>query len=155
MNKALIAIRPAEMRAHWDKIRPGLLSLIERGQNPGGWLPEDVFFMALQGQITVFLIEVNGEDDGFLILRKIDEFGSSRLHIWVLYSLTNKDVMAIFSDDLDVIANTAGCTSTSFGTTRKGWEKVAPKYGYSIQEVVYSRPVSTNSPQSGSAADGN
>lgn len=146
MKNKLKVVPPQHLRAIWHLVRPGLENLVERDLNVGKWIPEDVYAKALKGEVHVALLEMPNEDDemeydGFVVLNVIKEMAYSRLHVWIGHSLTGKNFYEAFIDDLNDLAFGSGCSCTTFGSSRKGWEKVAPKFGYEPMEVLYSRQV--------------
>lgn len=137
-------LHPLEQMELWKRILPGLQHLIDIDQAPGGWSLKDVYDSIAQGSSTLGLLSVTApnSDDGFVILRKLsDTTGKSNLHIWILYSETHKGVMRIFSDQMDNIARSCECSSITFGSTLKMWEKLAPKHGFKVKEITYERAV--------------
>lgn len=136
-------LHPLEAMEVWKKILPGLEYLASIDQTPGHWTVKDVFDSLYNAGATLGLLSVTapGSDDGFVILRKLNDINHSNLHIWILWSATHKGVMRIFSDQIDMIARNVGCKYTTFGSTLPMWNKLAPKHGYSVKEITYERAV--------------
>lgn len=135
--RALIPIAPTQLGAVWSRVREPLLSL----PCGDGWIPEDIYCACMQGGATLYMIDIDGTEVGFLILRSINDFDGRRLHIWVLHARSDVDVMAEFSAELDSIGRSINAVRITFGTTRRGWEKVAPRYHFSVRETVYQREI--------------
>jgi hypothetical protein len=143
--RALVPVAPNQLGAVWPRLR-GPMAEIEA---PDGWIAEDVYHALRNGAGTLYLVTIDDAEVGFVVLRAINDFDGQRLHVWLLHSRSDVDVMAEFSDELDNIARGINATTITFGTTRRGWAKVAPKYGFSVRETVYSRslqPKLANSP---------
>lgn len=137
--RTLIPIAPTQVGAVWSRVRDPLLTL-SRGD---GWIPEDIYCACIQGGATLYMIDIDGAEVGFLVLRSINDFDGRRLHIWVLHARSDVDVMTEFSDALDTIGRSIQATRITFGTTRRGWEKVAPRYHFSVRETVYQREITS------------
>lgn len=135
--RALIPVAPDGLGAVWPRLRAPLATI----EAPDGWLPEDVYVTLKMGGATLYLIVIDDKEVGFLILRNVKDFDGARLHIWLLYANSDVDVMAEFSDQLDEIARGINASTITFGTTRRGWEKVAPRYHFSVRETIYQRKV--------------
>lgn len=143
--RTLTPVAPAQLGAVWSRVREPLLTL-SRGD---GWIPEDIYCACVQGGATLYMIGIDGAEVGFVVLRSINDFDGRRLHIWVLHARSDVDVMAEFSGELDNIGRSINAVRLTFGTTRRGWEKVAPKYDFSVRETVFQRliqPKLANSP---------
>lgn len=104
-----------------------------------GWLPEDVYLSLKTNGGTLYMVSIDGEEQGFLILRVLSDFDGPRLHIWVLHSFSKVDLMAEFDEELTAIARQVNASRITFGSTRKGWQKVAGKHGFTVRETVYER----------------
>jgi hypothetical protein len=135
--KQLVQIAPADLAAVWSRVRPGLESM----DKADGWIPEDVYCSLKLGHATLYLVTIDEVEHGFLVLRALQDYDGARLHIWVLHSTTGVDVMAAFSDELDEMGRRIGAKKLTFGTTRRGWAKTAPKYGFSQLEVIWQRSI--------------
>ncbi|MCF2133870.1 MULTISPECIES: hypothetical protein [Mycetohabitans] len=137
LNRKLTFVPPEHLAREWPALRTPLAAM----HAADGWLPEDVYCAIKLGGASLYLLEVDGKRQGFVVLRVIHEIDGPRLHIWVLYADTRVDVMALFSDDIDAIARAAGASKVTFGTTRCGWQRVAPRYGFKRRETLYERNV--------------
>lgn len=137
--RTLIPIASTQLGAVWSRVREPLLTL-SRGD---GWIPEDIYCACMQGGATLYMIDIDGAEAGFLVLRSINDFDGRRLHIWVLHARSDVDVMAEFSTELDGIGRSINAVRITFGTTRRGWEKVAPRYHFSVRETVYQREITS------------
>jgi len=133
----MIQIAPTQVSAVWPRLRAPMREI----ESPDGWIVEDVYFALVSGAATLYLLEVDGKEVGFVVLRSLADFDGKRLHIWILYSRSDADVMAEFSDDLDAICRGIGASRITFGTTRRGWARVAPRYHFTVRETVYERKI--------------
>lgn len=135
--RLLKPIAPEQLGAVWPRLRAPMAKI----ESPDGWMQEDVYLTLKTGGATLYLVIVDDKEVGFLVLRNIRDFDGPRLHIWLLSADSDVDVMAEFSNELDDIARSINATTVTFGTTRRGWAKVAPRYQFSVRETLYSRKV--------------
>ena len=63
--------------------------------------------------------------------------GEKSLYIWHAKGVGWEAIM----DTLNAFAKSLNATNIKFGTARKGWERLAKKYGFSREKVIYSREV--------------
>lgn len=136
--RQLVPIAPQQLGAVWPRLREQVASEFSPSD---GWLPEDVYMAIKLGGANLYLIQIDGVEAGFLVLRTIQDFDGPHLHIWLLYARSDVDVMAEFSDEIDLIAKGINASIVTFGTTRRGWAKVAPRYQFTQREVIYQREV--------------
>ena len=139
MTCALVTVPPEQLAAVWPRLRDSIISI----EQPDGWLPEDVYCAVKMGGASLYLVMVNDIEVGFLVLRALQDFDGPRLHIWILHAYSDADVMAEFSDKLDDLARQIKATRITFGTTRRGWEKVAPRYHFSVRETIWKREIAS------------
>lgn len=125
-DRKLEYIAPARLREVWPKIRLGL----EKMEGNEGWLVEDVYHSLMLNESTLHLVIVDDLYCGFVILKPMEGF-KKRLHIWHLYNESKFDVMAIFKPTLEIYARNINATALTFSSPRKGWQKVAGRYGFS------------------------
>lgn len=135
--RSLKPVAPAQIGAVWPRLRTPMAEI----ESPDGWIVEDVYCTLRQGGASLYLVDIDGEEVGFVVLRQFNDYDGPRLHIWLLHSRSDVDVMAEFSDELDNIARQINASTITFGTTRRGWAKVAPRYHFSVRETVYQRKI--------------
>lgn len=135
--RKLVPVPPAQIGAVWPRLRDPMASI----ESPDGWIAEDVYCALRNGTATLYLVVIDEEEAGFVVLRSIGGFDGQRLHIWLLHARSGVDVMAEFSDELDNIARSINASIITFGTTRRGWAKVAPRHHFTVRETVYQRKI--------------
>lgn len=128
-DRKLIAIPPADLAQVWPSIREEVASV----EAPDGFIPEDAYAMCKANEATLFTLAVDGGHVGWMILRKL----GTDLHIWMLYARPGFDPMTVFRADLMQIARDAGASKLTFGSSRRGWEKVASHHGFHVRHVTY------------------
>ena len=115
-------LQPTELKHYWPEIKYGLEQVLLKTPS-ARWIPEDVYADILYRR-AICVMGMNNEDlQGFFIARP-DEGG---LFVWAVYSEGNLDegVMHLIN-----YAKSVNCNHISFQTDRKGWNKVAKKYGF-------------------------
>lgn len=122
-------IAPADLTMAWPEIRFEISSI----EAPDHFIPEDVYAACKSAEATLFFLFADERRIGWIVLKRL----GSDLHIWLLYAKSGYDVMTLFKDDLVKIGHAANCKMVTFGTKRKGWERVAPKHDFVIRQTVY------------------
>jgi hypothetical protein len=160
-EKQLIAIDKTELRNFWHLVRPGLIAMQEEQESADQWVPEELYASCASGNATLMFCSISRQAGtvykdgdaavndacGFVILQKTTNAATSNLHIWVAASNehTNKNgagsIMRNFNVELDLIAKNAGCSGITFNSNRTFWEKIAPKFGFEINEIRYRKEV--------------
>lgn len=131
-DRKLEAIAPANLPRVWPSIRDEITSV----EAPDGFIPEDAYAMCRSGEATLFLLYVDGARIGWMVLRMLGR----DLHIWLLYARPGFEPMTIFREDLMHIARNATpypALKLTFGSARRGWERVAPQHGFRLRHVTF------------------
>ncbi|VVE57752.1 hypothetical protein [Pandoraea anhela] len=130
-DRKLTAVAPTDLPRVWPEIRSEIASV----ESPDGFIPEDAYAACKAGDAVLFLLTVDGERIGWMVLRLL----GADLHIWLLYASHGHDPMTVFRDDLMAIAKGSNppARKLTFGSSRRGWGKVAPKHGFRVRNVVY------------------
>ncbi|PRH10977.1 hypothetical protein C6T61_07335 [Burkholderia multivorans] len=132
-DRKLIVVPPAELRDVWPTIR-GQFDEIPMSD---GTIPEEVFFACMNGSAVLCLLFVDGERVGWMVIHLIGR----DFHIWLLWARNGFDVMSVFRADLMQMARVAGARMLTFGSSRRGWEKVAGHHGFKMRSTTYECPV--------------
>ncbi|MBU9439998.1 hypothetical protein KTE49_20705 [Burkholderia multivorans] len=132
-DRKLIAIQPQDLRDVWPSIREQMHSI-----KPGdGAIPEEVFAACVTGGALLFLLEIDGERVGWMVIRPLGR----DFHIWLLWARNGFDVMSVFRADLMQMARTAGSRMLTFGSNRRGWERVTGYHGFKVRSIIYECPL--------------
>lgn len=95
--------------------------------------PGEILGEVLDGTASLHLI-----DNGFAILK----VHAGELLVWAAASFTGNTNSLINSiTTVESIAREAGIKAVYFGSPRKGWERVAPKLGYTRQGDYFRKEV--------------
>lgn len=127
--KSMEPVQPTFLHKVWPSIREELASI----GAPDYFIPEDVYTACKTGEAALFILNAHDQRIGWVVLKVI----GSDLHIWMLYSKSGYDVLDLFRKDLMKIAETAKATMLTFGTKRRGWDKVAPRHGFTVRQTVW------------------
>lgn len=130
----LIAVQIVDLPKVW----PSLRGWIAEMDNPEQIIPEEIYAALYCNQATLFLLQVQSEDIGFMVVRAIKP---SDLHIWLLHAKNGYECLNIFRNDLMGIAKIAGASKLTFGSRRKAWQKVAVEHGFNVRMITYECPV--------------
>jgi hypothetical protein len=131
-DRKLEAIAPADLSRVWPSIRDEVAAV----EAPDGFIPEDAYAMCRSGEAALFLLNAEGVRIGWMVLRMLGR----DLHIWLLHARPGFDPMTIFRDDLMMIARNATphpALKLTFGSSRRGWERVAPRHGFRLRHVTF------------------
>lgn len=128
-DRELIIVQPHDLRDVWPAIREELLSM----SPADGVIPEEVYMACAQGSAALCMLHVDGRRVGWMVLRHL----TRDFHIWLLWAQNGYDVMAVFRADLMAMARAAGASVLTFGSSRRGWERVAGFHGFKVRSTVY------------------
>lgn len=132
------AMNLLEVRQAWGWVRNGLLSII--GICRERWEPEDVWTAVMAGNAFVWRVVVNGDDIGFLVLRREVDTDGPVLFIWCLWTEPNalvewqRDLIA----RLDELAQRMGAKRIRMESSRGGWRGL--EY-FDAVRTIYEREV--------------
>lgn len=129
MEKKFEAIAPANFKAAWLRIKDEVASI----KSPDGGIPEDVYHMCMKNDATLFLLYVDNERVGWLLLRLL----GTDLHVWETYAKNGAHVLEVFRDELMNVARQAKATKITFGSNRAAWQKVAISNGFKPRMTIY------------------
>jgi len=132
----LTPVAPSDLHGCWDFVRRGLDILVT--QQADTWLPEDVYAMLRGGQMTVFLAARGEALEGFVLAMRQAGWAGDVLYWWAAWAEPGlPDICPTYWAELKRIALSAGCSRMAFASNRRGWEKVAPRYGFRKRRTIY------------------
>jgi hypothetical protein len=118
-------LQPEEIDRFWSFLQPGLRAVQETDETVE-WTIESINHIAKKGDAYTVLAVKGDVAVGFFIgyPQPDGAFFVWVGHLHLGYDLgEGMDMMAAFAKDL-------GCTRLIFGTNRRGWERIAVKYGF-------------------------
>lgn len=112
-------IYQADIRQHWDFVKPGLESICDRFHT--GWCPEDVYADCKHGEAWLYLAE---KDKGFMVVKDYvnQHTGERYLFVWVLYAYEGDDIIDRYMPALDNLAREHGYSKVRIESPRHGWK---------------------------------
>ena len=127
-------LEPANIRDHWDRIRPGVECVISL--SAADYRPEDVYSACVQGLAALYV-----DDPGFVILApQINVFtGRRELLVWIAYA-TYGGAIKRYQPEIDALARREGFEALVCWSNRRGfgrvpsWREVATVYERSVNE---------------------
>jgi len=134
-NAQLVMVLEDEVSMAFPMIVDGLREVIRRDASPD-WNEYDVYHELKLKSAQLFIGYADGEYQGFMVMTE----GHDQMFIWIIYTTPNK--LDMFDDHMETVCNYARGEDKKylkFGTTRKGWLKVAPKYGFELDEYRFRR----------------
>lgn len=131
----LTAIAPADLARHWERVRPGLLAVMQATTDD--WLPEDVYHACKSGHAALFIGHDGAEWLGFVVLKLVPTFQSHRMDIWCAYSSGKIPAMRLYLPKIKELAQKAGATRIGFTSARPEWATAARRLGFKPMQVSY------------------
>lgn len=124
--------QPADVRAAWDRIRPGL-EYIKKNLRPR-WRPEDIYHACRAGEAHLYV-----GPEGFLVLREqvCPYTLEKELLVWVACG-EGGGLAGKYMGWLEDLARRIGATSLVCQSPRKGLERLT---GWTEEHKVYRRLV--------------
>jgi hypothetical protein len=140
MTCKLIVIDPdTQLREVWDDVREGLNDILNKGNYT--WLPEDVY-SAIKNRSSVLLVGIaDNRFSGFIIISINKGFDGLEGNIWCAYNIGKSEYISSLNTVIDEFLKKAGCKRVTMISNRPGWEKIAPKLGFSPVQVIYSKEI--------------
>lgn len=123
-------------------MRPGLRDVINNV--PVSWIEDDVFKILIDGRAYLLAVTCGNEFAGFAILAPDgDDFsGVKEMLIWETWVKPGyPDLMEAILPYIEDRARGLGFAGLVFHTSRKGWERAAPRLGFRERSRVYVKPL--------------
>lgn len=141
-------VNPIELyQIHKDKIdvampfiETGLTHLRQRGDidYSGYQLYHELTLEAAFLVMVTQKVEGSSAPVGFFVYSE----ASDHLFIWLAYSMpAQAEIIELVNEDIEVLAKSKGFNKIKYGTVRRGWEKLASKYGFKFEEARYVKHV--------------
>lgn len=116
------AVDPKDIRNWWGYVKPGLETILRK--SPEEWIPEDIYAACLNGGAILWVLMTEDRPQGFWVIIPRGE----SVHVWCAW--TDENVLDL---GMELFLNTVKSSNTRFVTfesRRKGWDRVARKYGF-------------------------
>lgn len=132
----LLEVPSNDLDTYYDIIVEGLHKVIDKGECVG-WTIYSLYHELKLESSTLYIAFEEEKYVGFIVLTEGTETNSdSYWYAWIVYSVSGHGA-AKFLPILEDMAIAAGHAKLRFGTTRVGWIRVAPKFGFEVEEVRY------------------
>jgi len=139
LSLEFIWVEPNELHDYWELVKPGLNKVKKHG---GGWLNEDIYASLKAGQSNLHVFYDDSTYIGFVITTPSMGFGGNVLHVWAMYSDSqNQRYHDIVNNQLTQWAEAMRAKEITFHTSRKGWDKVGEKLGFTPEMTIFVRKV--------------
>ena len=129
---------PADIRQCWDKIKPGLVEIIE--ENPLlTFIPEDVYSECVNERAFLYTSSV-----GFLVLTvEVDTFTKDKtLLLWIAYTYNKGGHEWLAHDEwFNDLAKNAGCKYLEARSRVLEMESYTKKIGWELDTRIYRKNV--------------
>lgn len=111
-------IQQVDIRAEWDRIRPGLETMCETWNT--GWRPEDVYADCKYERAWPYVAP-----EGFLIINEQENrhSGEKSMHIWIAYAYFGANLIDKYMADVVALAKQCGYRKITFESPRRAWER--------------------------------
>lgn len=114
-------VETKDIKAYWGFVRPGLEEILRK--SPEDWIPEDIYAHCLNGNAILWMFMAD-EPLGFWVLIPRGD----TVHVWCAY--TPYHVLDAGMQAFEESVKKAGMKKVTFESNRRGWDKIAKKYGY-------------------------
>jgi hypothetical protein len=135
----MVRLQLADMRAHWDTLKPDIESLREK--IGASWRSEDIYAACVNETAFLYL-----SPEGFCIIQPVtDTFTLERyMHIWIAIStsdrITGEELTSLYQPEFDRIARSNGYRRYTFESPRRGWLKRLDRLaGWRQKTITYER----------------
>lgn len=137
-SDTLLPVAPESLDDFYEDIVPGLKKVLAKGQGLE-WTVYSVYHELKLGLSELWVaLDEYGEYEGFVVLSAGEEStnGATYLFVWIAYS-EKHGAIGRHLGQLERMAKASGHSKMRFGTTRRGWEKIATEAGFEIEEIRY------------------
>ena len=122
-------IQPQELKGWWQFVRPGLETILKK--SPEDWIVEDVYAQCFCKNALLWVFVEENKPLGFAVLVVRPE----SVHVWCLWAAV-RDRMREGSEIFWQTLREGNIKKVTFESHRKGWDKIARKYGFSPRTWV-------------------
>ena len=128
-------VNPVDIHQYWPVIKEGVESICKSHDH---WIPEDLYTSIKTGSINCHVGYIGNRYVGFITTQQQQAETGNKLHVWAAYSSGRDfDILSESVGKLKEWAANINANRITFSTTRKGWEKQAPKLGFNKSLITY------------------
>ena len=104
------------------------------------WTPADIHAALKTKEAELYIVYKEADDVGFIITAVQENYGSGpTLFIWATYTDPKYDCKKEGFEYIEGLAKKLQADNIEFQTSRKGWAKTGPKFGYKLVSSVYRK----------------
>ena len=136
----LIPVEGEDIKDYWPKVRRGVEKIVSK-MHGYDLMPEEVFVALVRKAVFLFLIELDGEIDGWMIFRRVlDENNQKPVMVIWLGTAETTEGKELGIREAEKIARERNFAKIRiYG--RWGWEKKPPQ-GWKVATVVLEKDLS-------------
>lgn len=142
MDPRVFPLTAAQLHEYWPKIKPELERLCRIA--PAEWIPEDIYADVRQGVSFVYVVEVEGTECGFFVLRP-QPSGELLLHIVGMFRDTpahlRRRTMLEGICHIRQLAIQHKYTKITAFSRRRGATRLFERYGFHSVEVKFEMEI--------------
>ena len=122
----------------YEEIEEKLRYIVKKSNSD--WLPADVYVGLKTKQADLYIAYEGDKNVGFIVTSTQQNHGGGpTLFIWAAWQDPKCNYTKNGFNLLDKLAEELQADNIEFQTSRKGWEKTAPKFGYKLVSYVYRK----------------
>lgn len=122
----------------YEYIEEKLEYIIEKSYSD--WTPSDVHEALKNKDADLYIGYEGNEKFGFVVVTTQENYGSGpTLYVWAAYQNPKYGYIKNGFNLLEKLAEQLQADNIEFQTSRKGWSKIAPEYGYKLVSYVYRK----------------
>jgi predicted AlkP superfamily pyrophosphatase or phosphodiesterase len=130
-----------ELRYNFSLIENDLFSI--KAKSICDWSIADIYTSLKDGDSQLHLMYKEDEYVGFLVTQLLENDLSKErtLHVWATFAKSEYNCRQEGFDFLDVLAENKEANLIEFSTSRTGWEKIGPMFGFDLVSYLYRKEV--------------
>lgn len=126
-------LEPTDIRRVWPRIKPDVENLLR--ETGADFFPEHVFAKCLNGVAHLYTAS-----EGWVVLepQRNPYTLDYEILVWLAYG-KGVNLIEMYQAQIDAIAREAGATRLVFYSPRRGFERVAPAFGWTPVTTMYEK----------------
>ena len=136
----LTAIDPTKIVAAWPFVRFGCEKVLEKTNDR--WIPEDVYMELRSASAFLYMIENEGDEVGFLVVRRVADPDGPALFVWIIYTepgtMKKDENWKLVMAEVDSLARGIGAKRIRHYSSRSGFEGIG---AFTLKMHIYEREV--------------
>lgn len=122
----------------YEEIEAKLRNIIKKSYSD--WVPADVYVALKNKDADLYIGYEKDKNVGFIVTSTQQNHGGGpTLYVWAAYQDPEYEYTKNGFELLERLAEELQADNIEFQTSREGWSKIAPKYGYKLVSYVYRK----------------